>query len=217
MSSFRLLLLPALILIAACSTPAAAPESEPETEPETEPDTATEFEFITNERLLATVPANFVRIYQINTETTRVSEFVPTNESVENWTSKLSFEAVKADTVPVDPITLLLSEAKADESRCEFVRHFNIHSGYENGYESSARLFFCGENAFTKNGEIKLMKVIRGNDYLYSINIVRIIEPFDVNKSNIDDQEVAVWSNYLGKISLCDDTDIHPCPAPTAP
>ncbi len=74
------------------------------------------------------------------------------------------------------------------------------------------RLFLCGENAFTSLGEVKLIKVIRGNDYLYSVRIIRRVSPFEVNEEEISKQEVALWSTYLRRTSVCDGAIQHPCP-----
>ena len=62
----------------------------------------------------------------------------------------------------------------------------------ENDYQTSVRLFLCGENSFTHRGEIKLIKAIRGNDYLYSVRIVRRTPPFDANEEEIRKEEVAL-------------------------
>ena len=166
------------------------------------------------ERLLATVPPNLESTYRINSPNTRISEFVPKGQDMNNWDLKLSFESVRSEEIPGDPISLLLSEVEADRGKCNFVQHFNIHSGYENNYETSVRLFLCGENAFTEQGEVKLMKVIRAENYLYSIRVIRRVVAFEINEADVTRQEVAVWSNYLSKITVCDDSVAHPCPEP---
>jgi len=110
-----------------------------------------------------------------------------------------------------------MSEAQSDMNSCNFVQHFNIHAGFENGYPSAVRLFMCGENAFSGMGEIKLVKVISGNDYLYSIRILRRIEPFEVSKPDFSDRDIANWSLFLSRVSLCNNTEPHPCPTPGGP
>lgn len=163
------------------------------------------------ERLIAEIPKDWVRTYQINTETTRLSDFVPSEENAANWTLKLSFEAYSAKTLTIDPIELLLSEATADEVKCNFVQHFNIFSGYENNYETSVRLFLCGENEFANKGEIKLAKAIRGNEFIYSVRLTKRIPPFDLGQETFSDDEMAKWSGYLNLIKLCDDDPAHLC------
>lgn len=170
----------------------------------------------TDERLLATPPKDWVNVFQLNHRNTRLTDFIPPGQSKGDWSTKLSFEAHTTEALSLDPIELLFSEAETDRSRCNRVRHHNIFSGLENNYQTSVRLFLCGENTTTSRGEIKLIKVIRGNDYLYSVRIVRRTPPFDVNEEEISKQEVALWSTYLRKISLCDGSSGHPCPQPGA-
>ena len=114
----------------------------------------------------------------------------------------------------LDPIELLFSEAETDKSRCDFILHYNIFSGFENNYPTAVRLYLCGENAFTNQGEVKIIKAIRGTDYLYSVRIVRRIPPFEVSEEEFTKEEVALWSTYLSKVSVCDGSPDHPCPDP---
>jgi len=182
-----------LILLTACST--VAPEGE---------------------RLLADIPPGWERIYQMDTGRARLSDFAPTGETQTDWTTRLSFESFDASEINTDPIDLLLAEAEADMKKCNFVQHFNIHSGYENNYETSVRLIMCGENAFSGKGEVKLVKMIAGNDYVYSIRMARRLAPFTVNQPDVAKHDIASWSAYFSRISLCDDTDAHPCPESSA-
>jgi hypothetical protein len=166
----------------------------------------------TGERLLARPPKDWVSVFQLKNDSIRLTDFIPPDQSKSNWSTKLSFEAHTTAELTIDPIELLFSEAETDQSRCNFIRHYNIFSGLENNYQTSVRLFLCGENAFTNRGEIKLIKAIRGNDYLYSVRIVRRTPPFDVNEEEFTKEEVALWSTYLRKISVCDGSPGHPCP-----
>jgi hypothetical protein len=168
----------------------------------------------TLEQLLIAIPQDWERIYSLNTAKTRLVDFVRAEESADAWTTKLSVESYLSDDISGDPISLLMSEAQSDMNKCNFVQHFNIHAGVENGYPSAVRLFMCGENAFSGMGEIKLVKVISGNDYLYSIRILRRIEPFEVSNPDFSDKDIANWSLFLSRVSLCNNTEPHPCPTP---
>ncbi len=197
-----------LAILAFLSSCASQPNSFPET-----PTVKKE----TGERLLAGPPKDWVSVFQLKNDNTRLTDFIPPDQSKSSWSTKLSFEAHTTDELALDPIELLFSEAETDQSRCNFVRHYNIFSGLENNYQTSVRLFLCGENAFTNRGEIKLIKAIRGNDYLYSVRIVRRTPPFDVNEEEVSKEEVALWSSYLSRISVCDGSAEHPCPDPENP
>lgn len=169
-------------------------------------------EEVTGERLLASPPQDWSPVYEMNNGKTRISDFVPPGDTGDRFGTKLSFQSHLSEDLDIDPVTMLMAEAQEDMNRCNFVQHFNIHSGYENNYETSVRLFLCGENAFTNRGEVKLIKAIRGDDYFYSIRIIRRIPVFDVNQPEFADKEIAVWSKFLSNISVCNDTPDHPCP-----
>ena len=192
-------LLTLIVLLSSCASQSDNATATPDTKNET------------GERLLATPPKDWINVFQLNNSNTRLTDFIPPDQSKADWSTKLSFEAHTTKALSLDPIELLFSEAETDKSRCNRVSHYNIFSGLENNYQTSVRLFLCGENTFTDRGEIKLIKAIRGNDYLYSVRIVRRIPPFDVNDEDPPKQEVALWSNYLRKISLCDGSSDHPC------
>jgi len=194
-----------LTLIALLSSCASQPDSLPEI-----PITKNE----TGERLLATPPKDWVSIFQLNNDNTRFTDFIPPDQRKNNWSTKLSFEAHTTQDLLLDPIELLFAEAETDQSRCNFVSHYNIFSGQENNYQTSVRLFLCGENTFTNRGEVKLIKAIKGNNYLYSVKIVRRTPAFDANEEEIAREEVALWSTYLRKVSVCDGSPDHPCPRP---
>ncbi len=97
-------------------------------------------------------------------------------ETGSDWTTKLSFESF-SELVSIDPIQVLLTEVEQDKKKCNFVQHFNLFSGLENGYPSSVRLFLCGKTTLTNadgsnTGEVKMIKAIQGLDYLYVITVL---------------------------------------------
>lgn len=183
-------------------------ETNEETNEQPSEETRTE---ITGERLIGSPPPGWLRIYQINNGQTRLSEFVPAGEDAASWTSKLSFESYDGEKIGLDPIDLLLTEVNEDQRRCNFVQHFNIFSGLENGYQSSVRLYLCGENQFSQTGEIKLAKAIRGDEYLYSVRVINRIDAFELGNASIDDDVVGIWAAFMKTIFVCNETQAHPC------
>ncbi len=166
-----------------------------------------------SEKLLAQPPPNWHRVYQINSDQTRLSDFVPQGETDLAWNTKLSFESFVTDEEDIDPIQLLLYEVEQDQQKCNFVQHFNLFSGLENNYETSVRLFMCGTNEYVEKGEIKLVKAIRGKHHFYTVRLIRRIPSFEVHEPEFETGEIAEWASYLKSIKLCDDNlEDHPCP-----
>ncbi len=198
----------AVLCVLAASSCAGVPENDEA--PQTEKDS------VNSERLIATPPAAWSLVYEINSKKTRISDFIPPDESENDWKTKLSFQSYTAEDLEIDPVSLLLSVTEEDKERCDQGNNFNVFSGYENNYQTSVRLYLCSENAFTGKGEIKLIKSVRGNEHIYLIRLVRRVEPFNIASFNLGSgiaaEEIAVWSSYLKGISLCDGSPEHPCP-----
>jgi len=168
--------------------------------------------FRTTEQLLAVPPPGWKQIYQFNNIATRLTDFVPADESAGHWEARLSFESFRGLT-DADPIEVLLSEAEKEKEKCSFVQHFNLFSGYENNYPTSIRLIMCGENKAVEEGEIKLIKAIKGDDYFYVVRVLKRLPAFDVNEPDFGKEKMADWATWFRQISLCNSarTD-HPCP-----
>lgn len=169
---------------------------------------------VSGERLLANPPSGWQQIYSLNTEKTRLVDYVPGNETEDEWKTKISFESHQS-LVDVDPISILMGELDATRQNCENIESFNLYSGVENNYPTSVRLTFCGENAHTGEGEVTISKAIQANDYLYLIKLLHRVPAFTSNDNNVSEQQIASWADYFGKLSVCDDRDeAHPCNTP---
>jgi hypothetical protein len=167
----------------------------------------------TGERLLATPPEAWQQIYQLNNDNIRLTDYVPSDESAEEWKTKLSFEA-HAQLAGTDPISIVMGEVKRKKEICSHVDDSNLFSGYENNYPTSVRFIQCGEHANLKQGEISLIKVIQGADYSYIVKFQKKVPVFEEGKAEFTGSEVATWSSYLKQISLCDTRDTnHKCPS----
>ena len=170
-------------------------------------------EVVTAEHLLAEPPAGFNLVYQFNNGDTRLAEFVPKGETGIEWDTKVFFES-NGQFAESDPIDILMAEVARLKENCNFVNHYNLFSGYENAYPTSVRLILCGNNSLLEKGELSLAKVIQGDQFLYVIRIVRRLPPFEADQAEIAPQEVAIWSEYLSHIKLCNTGDqAHACPA----
>ena len=166
-----------------------------------------------SEKLIASAPTGWQHIYALNTEKTRLADFIPGDETELTWKTKVSFESHKS-LIEVDPISVLMGELDQMRQNCEKIQSFNLFSGVENGYPTSARLTFCGENAHTGEGEVTISKAIQGNAFLYLIKMLHRVAPFDSDTNDVTAQQIASWSDYFGKIIVCDSDKVeHACEA----
>ena len=165
----------------------------------------------TSERLLAQPPANWQLTYQLNNIATRLTEYVPADESQSDWQTKMTFES-HSNLKDVDPISIVMGEIKRLQGICSHIEQFNLFTGLENNYPTSVQLMQCGNNSQTGSGEINLTKAIQGNDYLYIIRLIRKVPIFESGEASIAEAEIAAWSTYIRDITLCDSQDEqHPC------
>ncbi len=198
----------------------------------------------TAERLLASKPAGWHQIYQLNTAKTRLVDFVPEQDSESDWKTKLSFESHQA-LVDSDPITILMGELDQTRQNCEKIDSYNLFSGMENNYPTSVRLTFCSENTFSGEGEVTISKAIQAEDYFYLIKLLHRVPAFSPDSaadsnadsspdSNLDPdlapdldsnsrsniiskEQIATWSDYFGQITVCNGSEQHPCTSPESP
>ncbi len=163
------------------------------------------------EQLRAKPPAGWVNVYQYNHAGSRISEFIPLDEEQQKWTNKVTFESF-APKVYTDPIDLLLFEVDQYQKKCNFVQHFNLFAGMENNYPTSLRLVMCGESKVLKTGEVTILKAISGDSNFYIIRITRKVPAFKPHQSEVSNEDIAQWSVYLSRISVCDENSPeHPC------
>ncbi len=163
------------------------------------------------EQLLATPPSGWHQIYQLNSGKTRLVDFVPADQTEEDWKTKISYESHRALN-DADPISVLMCELEVVRQNCEKIDSFNLYSGLENNYPTSVRLTFCGENTFTGEGEVTLSKAIQANEYLYLVKLLHRVPAFKEDSSVVSKNQIASWSDYFGQLTVCDNTEDHPCP-----
>ena len=141
----------------------------------------------------------------------RLADFIPAEEDVKAWRTKLSIEAHQG-LDDIDPISALFGEIQNASDVCTNFSHSNLFSGIENGYPTSVRLMECGENAHSSKGEISIIKAVQGNAYFYFVRLLRRTEPFTDSTEAIQKSEIAAWSTYLKGITVCDkDISDHTC------
>jgi hypothetical protein len=167
-----------------------------------------------DETLLLQIPPAWLRTTEQSTETFRLVEYLPAGQDDDDWRDKISVESSSLSPLP-DPIAALIALGEELKRTCTRSDHQPISSEFENGYESSVRLFNCFKDKTTERGRVTLVKAIKGTDHFYVISRSRRTEPLDTSSSPMQGKEMAEWTLYMRSIKLCDtrDNEAHPCPA----
>jgi hypothetical protein len=166
------------------------------------------------ERLLAEPPSGWLQSFRTESPGIRMVEFVPAQTNADEWTEKVSFESFSDPPLP-DPIELLKSIADDQRKACKKFSDHDTFSGVENDYPTSVRLFVCRLNPLNNQGQLTLVKTIRGDTHFYVITRAKRVPPIESDSDMpIPPETMAEWSVYLRAITVCNDTDArHPCPA----
>ncbi len=170
------------------------------------------------EHLLAQAPDGWQQSFHTEGAAIRMVDYIPPHSDPETWTEKVSFESFSDPPLP-DPIELLKSIAADQRKTCTKFADHDTFSGLENDYPTSVRLFVCYENPLTKQGQLTLVKTIKGDARFYVITRAKRVPPIqsDSTASKATEAEIAKWSLYLHAIRVCNATDPrHPCPSPVA-
>lgn len=157
------------------------------------------------ERLLVQAPAGYVIAHQEQSPRSRIVEFVPKGQTVDNWTDMV--------TVQVFPREKASSQEFAAYMRTAWQKTCGPFSVYGqsaipiNGYPSDRWMARCGLNPKTRQPESAAIVSIRGADALYVVQVAI--------KANPEPGWTTRTKTYLDMVSVCDDrTPEHPCLQP---
>ncbi len=142
----------------------------------------------------------------------RVAQYVPADTDADNWEQMLRLESMAGDPLP-DPIEFLTALGRDQAAGCGQSSDLNIHSGQENNYATSVRLFSCRNDAAPDLDQVTLIKAIRGNENFYVIALTRRTTSGESTRPPVSDAEMAVWAAYMRTVTVCDPTrPEHPGP-----
>jgi hypothetical protein len=169
------------------------------------------------EQLLAEPPSHWQQSFRSDAGGIRLVEYLPPDTDPGNWTDKISFESFIGDPLP-DPVDLMTSIEADQRSACEGFEVHQTFSGSENGYPTAVSLFVCYLNKLAKQGQVTMVKTIKGDENFYVVTRARRVAPIQRDaEAGMPPQAIAEWSLYLRAISVCNPTDAaHPCPDPAA-
>jgi hypothetical protein len=136
----------------------------------------------------------------------------PDPDSTPAGRDRVTFEAHAGEPLP-DPIDFVLALGRDLAQRCAGFTEFNIMSGLENNYPTSVRLMICPRYREQQDGELIMVKAIRGRDYFYTVTRGRRLPAFAADTQVLTPNTMAAWSRYMKAIGVCDPRSAeHPCP-----
>jgi hypothetical protein len=156
------------------------------------------------ENLLFSPPKDFKVGFQSNRNNRLMTEWVPSAETVEDWTQMLTVQVFRGATV--DAATFLQGVGKRYMDACPGTTAKGIFTGQVNGYVVSMLVLNCPKNPGTGKPETTAFRVIKGKDALYSVQRAWRHTPSD---HDFDDA-----MHMLARVTVCDTrAPEHPCPA----
>lgn len=161
-------------------------------------------EELKDENLLQTIPKNFkMGFHNYNKENkVRILEFVPENETVENWsqliTSTITYGNSKLTTSEYTQRIKTMWIKSCPNSAAD-----TIITTTENGYDVSLMYLFCPKSPVTHKAEFTYLKALKGKDAFYSVQKAFAYEPTK--------ETMKETMNYLKFVQLCD-TRLGNCP-----
>lgn len=152
------------------------------------------------------LPSGFAKAFEDGDSSFFIQEWVPTGESVDNWSQMLTLTVL--EKANVDPIKFF--DLMADEwgESCPDYGAMLLHHGQENNYPIAVWLLTCPENYMTGKPEVTYVKGISGNENFYTVQIAHA-----VRVDEVDDSTVNVSMGFLKQVAVCDNgrSEAHPC------
>lgn len=159
-----------------------------------------------DENLIAAIP----RGYKVGSSAAQgpvlIAEYVPTAETVDNWTSIITVQIYRNLTT-VTPDKFASDLADRVKGACPGAEARKLVDSVENGYAMSVWTMACPLNPQTHKPETLSIKVIRGQDALYSVQYAY--------RETLTPERQAPAMAFLGRVLVCDTRKPdRACPAP---
>ena len=162
---------------------------------------------IRNEELLVNWPAGFKVGYQAAHDNMNMTEYVPTDETVTDWSRMMTVQVFHGANISASGFLQGLGKRYMDGCPGTEVRGNGIRSGTVNAYPVSMLMLMlmCPRNPSTDKPETTLFRVIKGADALYAVQWSwRSVPPAE----QIDQAVKSMTS-----VTVCDTRGTeHPCP-----
>ena len=147
-----------------------------------------------DENILTKLPAGYKIGFQQKNNDMLISEMVPVNQTVKNWTEMITVQV------------FYVLKATPDQFKAQMEKEWAVAwpgseshpvgQGRENGYPSMVWLQNCPLNKATGKPEITWFKAIEGNDSFYVVQLAFKAWP--------SKEQITQWMHYLRDVVVCD-------------
>ena len=149
---------------------------------------------LVNENLLVGLPAGFKVAFQDRKNNVQMTEAIPSNETLQNWTEMVTIQIFFGRKDTPDQFRSRLEQCW--RAVCADGRGDEVTKGAERGYPFAIFVLSCPENPKTGKPEITWFKAVQGNDSFYLVQ-----KAFKYMLSN---DQVTQTMKYLGAVTVCD-------------
>jgi len=157
-----------------------------------------------NENLLVGMPQGFKLGFKDSKNGMNMQEFIPTGETVQNWTEMVTVQ-VFLSRKDLQPTPFLAAMQKQWSDGCKGSTSTAVSTGKVNGYAAAAVLLRCPLLASTGKPETTMIKAIKGNDSFYVVQ--RAV------RSVPTPERLETMKKYIESVSVCDSRlATAPCP-----
>ncbi len=159
-----------------------------------------------SENIYFDLPPGFEEGFEDGDESFFLQEWVPTGETVDNWSQMLTLTV--QDVANLNPVEFFNHMADGWEEACPEYGGMLLHEGRENNYPVAIWLLRCPNNPMTNNPEFTYVKGISGNENFYTVQLA-----YALQADEIDDSIVNQSMAFLKQVTVCDDgrPQTHAC------
>ena len=159
-----------------------------------------------SENIYFDLPPGFEEGFEDGDESFFLQEWVPTGETVDNWSQMLTLTV--QDVANLNPVEFFNHMADGGEEACPEYGGMLLHEGRENNYPVAIWLLRRPNNPMTNNPEFTYVKGISGNENFYTVQLA-----YALQADEIDDSIVNQSMAFLKQVTVCDDSrpQTHAC------
>jgi hypothetical protein len=148
-----------------------------------------------NETLLVSLPKGYKVGYQNKTPQGTISEMVPADETVENWTEMVTVQ-IFLNLRDVTPAQYRERMQRMWGTACSGSEFAKVKDGVENGYAALTWMQKCPVNPHSGKLEMTWLKAVQGRDSFYLVQKVFKFEPSEEQRRE--------WGKFLDGVRVCD-------------